>query len=124
MIIYYAPIVYQNVMGLSREVSLILGRCTSLTYLVGSIIPLWSVDRFGRRASLIFSASGLYFCFSMAAILLSVNAVSCAYGATAMVSLFQIFLGIGFPPILWLYPCEVTTTRIRNRGQAIASFTN
>lgn len=41
MINYYAPVVYQQTMGLSRTLSLILGGCTSLTYLVGSIIPLW-----------------------------------------------------------------------------------
>lgn len=41
MINYYAPVVYQRTMGLSRTLSLILGGCTSLTYLVGSFIPLW-----------------------------------------------------------------------------------
>ena len=41
MINYYAPVVYQNTMGLSRTLSLILGGCTSMTYLVGSVIPLW-----------------------------------------------------------------------------------
>lgn len=49
MINYYAPVVYQNAMHLSRNTSLIMGGCTSLTYLVGSVIPLWSMDKFGRR---------------------------------------------------------------------------
>ena len=120
MINYYAPVVYANAMGLSRNLSLILGGCTSLTYLVGSAIPLWIMDRFGRRPLLMFSASGLCLCFSLAAILLSVGTVGCAYGATAMVFLFQIFLGIGYLPIPWFYPSEVTTTRIRSRGQAFA----
>ena len=120
MINYYAPVVYQNAMGLSRNLSLILGGCTSLTYLAGSTIPLWCMDRFGRRPLLMFSASGLCLCFSLAAILLSIGSVSCAYGATAMIFLFQIFLGIGYLPIPWFYPSEVTTTRIRSRGQAFA----
>lgn len=41
MINYYAPVVYQQTMGLSRTLSLILGGCTSMTYLAGSAIPLW-----------------------------------------------------------------------------------
>lgn len=41
MINYYAPTVYEQNMGLTRTISLILGGCTSLTYLVGSFIPLW-----------------------------------------------------------------------------------
>ncbi|KAL1624818.1 hypothetical protein SLS56_007618 [Neofusicoccum ribis] len=111
-------------MHLSRTMSLILGGCTSLTYLVGSFIPLWTVDRFGRRALLMFSATGLCLCFSLASILLSTGKQSNAYGATAMVFLFQIFLGIGWLPIPWFYPSEVTTTRIRSKGQALGSFIN
>jgi hypothetical protein len=101
MINYYAPVVYANAMDLSRNLALILGGCTSLTYLVGSIIPLWSMDRFGRRASLMFSAAGLCFCFIMAAILLSIGSRPCAYAATAFVFLFQLFLGIGYLPVPW-----------------------
>ena len=122
MINYYAPVVYASAMGLSRNLSLILGGCTSLTYLVGSAIPLWIMDRFGRRPLLMFSASGLCLCFSLAAILLSVGTLGTAYGATAMVFLFQIFLGIGYLPIPWFYPSEVCTTRIRSRGQAFAGY--
>lgn len=124
MINYYAPVVYANAMHLSRNLSLILGGCTSLTYLVGSCIPLWAMDHFGRRALLMFSATGLTTCFAIAAGLLSTSSTSAAYGATAMVFLFQIFLGIGFLPIPWFYPAEVTTTRIRSKGQSLASFIN
>ncbi|KAJ5991428.1 hypothetical protein N7522_011635 [Penicillium canescens] len=113
-----------NAMHLSRNLSLILGGCTSLAYLVGSIIPLWSMDKFGRRASLMFSAAGLCFCFVMAAILLSVGTTSCAYAATVFVFIFQLFLGIGYLPVPWFYPSEISTTRIRARAQAFGGFVN
>lgn len=71
-----------------------------------------------------FSATGLCVCFSLASILLSTGTQPAAYGATAMVFLFQIFLGIGWLPIPWFYPSEVTTTRIRSKGQALGSFIN
>ena len=124
MINYYAPVVYENAMHLSRNLSLILGGCTSLTYLVASFIPIWTVDRFGRRSLLMFSASGLCLCFVLTAAFLSVGTKGSAYAATAFVFIFQIFLGIGFLPIPWLYPSEVTTTRIRSRGQAFSGFIN
>lgn len=82
------------------------------------------MDKFGRRTLLMFSASGLCLCFTLVAILLSRETKSTAYGATAMVFLFQIFLGIGWLPVPWFYPSEVTTTRIRSKGQALASFIN
>lgn len=71
-----------------------------------------------------FSATGLSTCFLLAAVLLSVGTKSAAYGATAMVFVFQIFLGIGFLPIPWLYPAEVSHTRIRAYTSAISSFAN
>lgn len=82
------------------------------------------MDRYGRRSLLMFSASGLCLCFSLASILLSIGTVSTAYGATAFVFVFQIFLGIGWLPVPWFYPSEVTTTRIRSKGQALGSFIN
>lgn len=124
MINYYAPTVYTNAMGLTRNLSLILGGCTSLTYLAGSFIPLWVCDRYGRRALLMFSASGLCVCFAIVAGLLSTGNRLEAYAATAFVFIFQIFLGIGFLPIPWFYPSEVTTTRIRSKGQAFGGFIN
>lgn len=71
-----------------------------------------------------FSAAGLCVCFALASILLSIGTRSTAYGATAMVFLFQGFLGIGWLPIPWLYPAEICTTRIRSRGQSIGVFLN
>ncbi|KAJ6542846.1 general substrate transporter [Mycena capillaripes] len=124
MINYLAPVVYQNTMGLSRDLSLILGGCTAITYMLASFIPLWTVDRFGRRPLLMCSAAGLSLCFILAAILLSTGTKPAAFGATAMVFIFQIFLGIGYLPIPWLYPAEISTTRIRARGSSISSFFN
>ncbi|KAF8153924.1 general substrate transporter [Crassisporium funariophilum] len=124
MINYLAPVVYQNTMGLSRNLSLILGGFTAVTYLFASFIPLWTVDRYGRRPLLMTSAAGLSLCFILAAILLSTGTKPAAFGATAMVFIFQIFLGIGYLPIPWLYPAEISTTRIRARGSAISSFFN
>ncbi|KAF8134677.1 general substrate transporter [Mycena galopus ATCC 62051] len=124
MINYLAPVVYQNTMGLSRNLSLILGGCTAITYMLASFIPLWTVDRYGRRPLLMLSAAGLSLCFILAAILLSTGTRPAAFGATAMVFIFQIFLGIGYLPIPWLYPAEISTTRIRARGSSISSFFN
>lgn len=124
MINYYAPIVYRNTMDLSRNTSLILGGCTSLTYLAGSIIPLFTIDKFGRRTLLMFSSTGLCVCFVIVCILLSNTTLPRAYGACAMVFLFQVFLGIGFLPVPWFYPSEINTTRLRSRGMAIGSAFN
>lgn len=131
MINYYAPTVYENAIGVSREVSLQLGGGTSLTYLAASFICLFTVDRFGRRQLMMFASAGLAFCFYMTAILVAVSetrtgeqAKSLGAAGAAFVFLFQVFLGIGWLGIPFLYPTEVSTTRIRSKAAALGTFCN
>lgn len=57
-------------------------------------------------------------CFILASILLSIGTKGAAYGATAMVFIFQIFLGIGYLPIVSTPSAHIyQTNRIRNLGQ-------
>lgn len=63
-------------------------------------------------------------CFIIASILLSFETVSAAYGAAAMIFLFQTFLGIGWHPVAWFYPAEINTTRLRSRAVAITAASN
>ncbi|KAF3019706.1 hypothetical protein E8E14_007612 [Neopestalotiopsis sp. 37M] len=124
MINYYAPTIFQGSMGLSRNLSLILGGCAQITYLVGSVIPVFLMDRYGRRNLLMFCSAGLCFCFVMVATLLSLGTTGPAYGATAFIFLFQLFYGVGWLPVPWFYPSEINTTRVRARMQSIASGWN
>lgn len=124
MINYYAPVMFQTTMGMNRNMSMILGGCVQCTYLVGSGIPVLLMDRFGRRTLLIICSAGLCLCFVMVSILLSLERMDAAYGATAFIFLFQVFYGAGWLPVPWFYPAEINTTRVRTRMQAIASGWN
>lgn len=124
MINYYGPVMFQENMGLSRNLSLILGGCVQCTYLVGSGIPVFLMDRFGRRTLLMVCSAGLLLCFVMVSILLSLGTTKGAYGATAFIFVFQLFYGVGWLPVPWFYPSELNTTRTRTRMQAIASGWN
>lgn len=124
MINYYLPSILENDMGLTRNLSLILGGCAQCTYLVGSAIPVFLMDRYGRRTLLMASSAGLCLCFVMVTILLSVGGHSAAYAAVAFIFIFQLCYGVGWLPVPWFYPSELTTTRIRTRMQAVASGWN
>lgn len=126
MINYYGPVMYQDSMGLSRNLSLILGGCTQIAYLFGSAIPLFVMDRFGRRNLLMFSCAGLFLCMLMVSMLLGTGNRNkgTAYGATAFIFLYQIFYAVGLLPVPWFYPSEINTTRVRTRMQSIASAWN
>ncbi|PLN79950.1 general substrate transporter [Aspergillus taichungensis] len=124
MINYYGPVMFQTTMGMNRDLSMILGGCIQCTYLVGSAIPVFLMDRFGRRTLLMVCSAGLCFCFVMVSILLSLDRKECAYGATAFIFVFQLFYGVGWLPVPWFYPAELNTTRVRTRMQAMASGWN
>lgn len=124
MINYYLPSILQDNMGLSRNLSLILSGCAQCTYLVGSAIPVFLMDRYGRRSLLMACSAGLCLCFVMVTILLSVGTKGASYGATAFIFIFQLCYGIGWLPVPWFYPSELSTTRVRSKMQAIASGWN
>ncbi|KAJ0420357.1 general substrate transporter [Aspergillus carlsbadensis] len=124
MINYYGPVMFQTTMGMGRNLAMILGGAIQCTYLVGSAIPVLLMDRFGRRTLLMICSIGLCFCFVMVSILLSLDSTNAAYGATAFIFIFQLFYGIGWLPVPWFYPSEISTTRTRTRMQAIASGWN
>ncbi|KAL2798627.1 general substrate transporter [Aspergillus keveii] len=124
MINYYGPVMFQTTMGMGRNLAMILGGAIQCTYLVGSAIPVLLMDRFGRRTLLMICSIGLCFCFVMVSILLSLDNTNAAYGATAFIFIFQVFYGIGWLPVPWFYPSEISTTRTRTRMQAIASGWN
>ncbi|GIJ92174.1 hypothetical protein Asppvi_011150 [Aspergillus pseudoviridinutans] len=60
----------------------------------------------------------------MVSILLSLEHVGAAYGATAFIFVFQLFYGVDWLPVPWFYPAEINTTRVRTKMQAIASGWN
>ncbi|KAI5362776.1 putative major facilitator, sugar transporter, major facilitator superfamily [Septoria linicola] len=127
MINYYAPVIFQDSMGMTRNMALILGGAAQFTYLVGSIIPVFLMDRFGRRGLLLSCTAGLCVCFVAVSALLSQASDTNrgpAYGATAFIFIFQLVYGVGWLPVPWFYPTEINTTRVRSRMQAIASGWN
>ncbi|KAK7741850.1 hypothetical protein SLS53_004917 [Cytospora paraplurivora] len=65
MINYYLPVILQDIVGLDRNLSLILSGCVQCTYLVGSAIPVFLMDRYGPnigwRTFIIFAVLNAFF---------------------------------------------------------------
>ncbi|KAF6789670.1 sugar transporter, partial [Colletotrichum musicola] len=58
LLTYYISYVLQNSVGLDRHTSLLVGGINGIEYLVAAIIPIWTIERFGRRKLLLLSACG------------------------------------------------------------------
>ncbi|KAI1324756.1 general substrate transporter [Xylariaceae sp. FL0255] len=91
---------------------------------MASIIPVFVMDPFGRRALLMVCSAGLCLCFVAVSVSLSIGTRTAAYAAVAFVFLFQLTTGIGWLPVPWFYGAEINMTQTRSRMQAIASVWN
>jgi len=43
-----APVIFEQSIGLSREISLLLAGANGVAYFLSSLIPIWLIDRVGR----------------------------------------------------------------------------
>lgn len=112
--------------------SLLMGGFNGLEYLVASIIPIWTIERFGRRKLLLFSASGQT--VSMVVLAAAIwyiterpdGSANYAVGivAVACFFLFNTCYAQGFLAIPFFYPAEITTLRTRSKGVSLSVMSN
>ncbi|KAF2013502.1 general substrate transporter [Aaosphaeria arxii CBS 175.79] len=132
LLTYYISYVLENSVGLDRHTSLLMGGFNGLEYLVASAIPIWTIEKFGRRKLLLFSASGQTISMTIlaGAIWYVTNRPdgSASYGmgilAVFCFFLFNTCYAQGFLAIPFFYPAEITTLRTRSKGVSISVMSN
>ncbi|KAF7554275.1 hypothetical protein G7Z17_g3022 [Cylindrodendrum hubeiense] len=124
LITYYAPVIFQQSVGISHDLSLLLAGFNGIAYFLSSLIPIWTIDRLGRRKLMLFAAAGQ--CASMAILAGTVANGSKPAGIAAIVMLFlfNFFFAVGMLAIPWLLPAEYSPLAIRTRSAALATASN
>ncbi|KAI0479387.1 general substrate transporter [Xylariaceae sp. FL0804] len=122
LITYYAPVIFQDTLGMSRNLSLLVTGFNGLEYWLATFIPIPLVDRIGRRPLLLVCAAGQ--CISMVVLAGCIaypdNAIAGGFAA-AFLFIFNTFLGIGYDGIPFLLPVELTPLQTRGKSVAIAN---
>lgn len=59
LITYYAAYLYENQVGLSPQLSRLLAACNGTEYFAASWIPVFTIERFGRRQLMLFGSVGM-----------------------------------------------------------------
>lgn len=129
---YYLPTVLINAVGLSDSMARLLTAVNSISYLICTCCAVGLIERLGRRRLMLLSTAGQFCAFLIITILLrfaETNFVSDEkhkYGSASIVFffLFYIFFGLGMLEIPWLYPTELNSLQMRNKGAAAATATN
>ncbi|KAI0015254.1 general substrate transporter [Xylariomycetidae sp. FL0641] len=122
LITYYAPVIFQDTLGMSRNLSLLLTGFNGLEYWLATFIPIPLVDRIGRRPILLACALGQSVSMAILAgcIAYPDNKIA-GYVAAVFLFVFNTFLAIGYDGIPFLLPVELTPLQTRGKSVAIAN---
>ncbi|KAK1993692.1 general substrate transporter [Colletotrichum falcatum] len=124
LITYYAPVIFQESVGMTHSVSLLLAGFNGIAYFFSSLIPIWVIDRLGRRKLMLFAAAGQCACMAVLAGTVSDGGVRAGIAAIVTLFLFNFFFAVGLLAIPWLLPAEYAPLAIRTRAAALATASN
>lgn len=95
LITYYAATIYETNIGLSPFISRILAACNGTEYFLASWIPVFIIEKVGRRKLMIFGAAGMSFSMVMLAAMTSIGGTAPGIVAATFLFIFNTFFAIG-----------------------------
>lgn len=115
LISVYVPIIFEQNLGLSPQLSKILAACAMTFKFLSSFIAFFTIDRFGRRVLFMVSGGGMSACMVALAVCTSMPKENTAAQIVAgcCVFLFNLFVPLGFLGANFLYCTEVAPLRLR-----------
>ncbi|XVE49720.1 hypothetical protein DITRI_Ditri01bG0103700 [Diplodiscus trichospermus] len=127
VIMFYAPVLFKT-LGFGDDASLMSAVITGTVNVVATVVSIYSVDKFGRRA--LFLEGGVQMIISqiavgiMIAVKFGINGDGDLSRADANLLLFLICAYVAafawsWGPLGWLVPSEICPLEIRSAGQAI-----
>ncbi|KAI8879159.1 general substrate transporter [Backusella circina FSU 941] len=124
IVTYYAPKMYEAVLGPGRQTILFAG-FTALVYFIGALIAAVLVDRVGRRPLFM---SGSVFMTVWLVLMAVFNKISLGLTSAILVIIFTMIyvgtFGITWACVDWLYPAEIFPFRTRAKGMSLAVSSN
>ncbi|USW53928.1 Putative major facilitator, sugar transporter, major facilitator superfamily [Septoria linicola] len=124
LITYYAATIYENEIGLSPFLSRILAACNGTEYFLASWIPVFLIEKVGRRPLMLFGAVGMSLSMVVLAAATSVGGSGPGVVAAVFLFVFNTFFAIGWLGMTWLYPSEIVPLRIRAPSSALSTSAN
>lgn len=108
LITYYAANIYENSIGMTPFMSRVLAACNGTEYFLASWIPVFIIEKAGRRPLMLIGAVGMSISMAVLAISTSFIASSKAgIAAAVFLFVFNTFFAFGWLGMTWLYPAEI-----------------
>jgi sugar porter (SP) family MFS transporter len=122
--IYYSTVLFENSMGQSRRMALVMGGIFSTVYAIATIPAFFMIETVGRRKLFLIGAIGQGCAFIITFACLIDATKQNAKGAAVGIYLFIVFFAFTILPLPWIYPPEINPMKTRTAGAAISTCTN
>jgi MFS family permease len=109
--VYYSTVIFSQV-GLSSFLSQLLAAVMNTLFAAGTFFLPSTIERFGRRGIMMWSAVGLTICMTIFVAMISQPKPTLAmqWTAVASVIIYNFIFGYGWIGVCWLYGPEVSDT--------------
>ncbi|KAK5169111.1 uncharacterized protein LTR77_006420 [Saxophila tyrrhenica] len=128
LITYYAPILYGQVGLNGNNLPKLLAACNGTEYLLAAFIPIFIVEKAGRRPLMLIGAAGMSASMAVLAgtnyAVTTYDNANAGYTQAAFLFIFNTFFAIGWLGMTWLYPAEIVPLRIRAPTNALSTSGN
>ncbi|KUI62887.1 Sugar transporter STL1 [Cytospora mali] len=132
LVVYYITTVLQTNVGLSRNLSLLLGGAINAMFFLGSLFPTFFLDKYGRRKPMIWGSFGLGISMMLISILLSFQeshpdtqlAKTTAAASVTFFFTYMLIFGATANCIPWVYVPEILPLHVRAKGTAVGISSN
>lgn len=131
---YFVPSALEQNVGLTRNLSLLIGGAVQCMFFVGSLVPTFFLDQMGRRRPMMWGSLGLAISMMMISVLLSFSYHSPPYSeglqsrtSEASIAFFFTYMlcfGATANCIPWVYVPEILPLHARAKGSAIGVSSN
>ncbi|OQE12190.1 hypothetical protein PENVUL_c001G03742 [Penicillium vulpinum] len=121
--VYYSVTIFSQI-GLSSTLSQLLAAVMNTIFAIGSLFLPSTIEIFGRRNILMFSAGGLTICLSIFVAMIGSQDPTLAkqWVAVAAIIVSNLMFGYGWIGVCWLYGPEIASLQFRHIGGAASSF--
>ncbi|KAL8284081.1 hypothetical protein RQP46_005194 [Phenoliferia psychrophenolica] len=123
-VIYFAPIIFEQNLKLSRNMSLILGGVNVTVYALAAFASYVTIERVGRRKLFLIGSAGQALSMFIIMACLIPGSTEVMKGAVFGLFLYLIFFGFTWLELPWLYPAEINPLRTRTNANATSTICN
>jgi sugar porter (SP) family MFS transporter len=123
-VIYYFPILCQDVLGTDHNLALLLGGINMVVYAIFASTSWFLIERFGRRKLFIIGTIGQCLSMVLTFACLIPGTEGPAKGAAVGLFTYIAFFGATWLPLPWLYPAEINPLKTRQKANAFSTINN